>query len=99
VLGDMLELGSYEVSGHERVGRTAATVVQELVTVGARARVIAEQAVRSGLKPETVHSVMSHEEAIALLLKLLRKGDLVLVKGSRGMAMENIVRALSEEPR
>lgn len=96
VLGDMLELGQYEQQGHFKVGLRAAEVVDELVTVGKRARTIAAAAVDGGLKREQVHIVDDSPAAIAALRDRLGAQDVVLVKGSRGMKMDGIVPALEE---
>lgn len=95
VLGDMLELGSYEEEGHRKVGRRALEVVSVLITVGPRARIIGEEALACGMPAERVHIFDSKQEAIELLKEILEPGDVVLVKGSRGMRMEEIVSALS----
>jgi UDP-N-acetylmuramoyl-tripeptide--D-alanyl-D-alanine ligase len=95
VLGDMLELGSYEEEGHVLVGRRAADVVRKLVTVGQRARLIGEEAIAAGLSPTDVAIVEDNEAALATLRGLVGSGDIVLVKGSRAQRMEQIVNALS----
>jgi UDP-N-acetylmuramoyl-tripeptide--D-alanyl-D-alanine ligase len=96
VLGEMLELGSYEEEGHRLVGGRAAQVAAKLVTVGSRARWIAEEALAAGMKSTDVHPAANNNDAIAVLLGLIQPGDTVLVKGSRGLAMESIVDALAE---
>lgn len=95
VLGDMLELGSYEVEGHQLVGRRAADVVSILVTVGDLGRLIAEEALKVGMPTSAVHTVEDNDAAVRVLDRVLAEGDLVLVKGSRGMAMENVVAELA----
>lgn len=97
VLGDMLELGSYEEAGHRLVGGRAAQVVDKLMTVGPRARWIAEEALASGMKPTDVHPVATNTDAIGILQGMIRPGDIILIKGSRAAAMESIVDALSRE--
>jgi UDP-N-acetylmuramoyl-tripeptide--D-alanyl-D-alanine ligase len=97
VLGDMLELGSYEVTGHRRVGVRAAAVADLLVTVGERGRIIAQEAIRSGMPAGAVEACESAEEAAAFLLACIRAGDAILVKGSRAVGMERIVYALANE--
>ncbi len=94
VLGDMLELGPYESRGHEMVGVRAAEVVDELVTVGELARIIAQAAIDAGLSREAVVQFESVPEAIEYLKPRLSKEDIVLVKGSHGMRMDRIVAAL-----
>jgi UDP-N-acetylmuramoyl-tripeptide--D-alanyl-D-alanine ligase len=95
VLGDMLELGSYEAEGHRLVGRRAAEVLSVLVTVGKLGRLIAEEALAAGMLPSSVHSVRGNREAVEVLDSVLAEGDFVLVKGSRGLAMESIVAELA----
>jgi UDP-N-acetylmuramoyl-tripeptide--D-alanyl-D-alanine ligase len=94
VLGDMLELGRYERQGHEMVGVRAAEVVDELVTVGSLAGMIAEAARSAGLRAERVSEFLEPLPATQYLQEHLTEGDVVLVKGSRGMHMDDIVAAL-----
>ncbi|MBI2303666.1 MAG: UDP-N-acetylmuramoyl-tripeptide--D-alanyl-D-alanine ligase [Chloroflexi bacterium] len=96
VLGDMLELGSYEEEGYRLVGRAAAQAVGLLITVGEGARRIGEEARYQGLRE--VVSVASCEEATQYVKEILAPGDCVLVKGSRGMAMEAIVEGIRAGP-
>ena len=85
VLGDMYELGAHEEEGHREVGRKAAQVLDELVAVGPRARWIGEEAKAGGL--QNVRFARSNQEVELNL----GAGDYVLVKGSRGMRMEEVV--------
>ncbi|MBN1146519.1 MAG: UDP-N-acetylmuramoyl-tripeptide--D-alanyl-D-alanine ligase [Anaerolineales bacterium] len=94
VLGDMLELGQYERQGHEMVGVRAAQVVDELITVGERGRLIAMAARSAGLPSSVVTELSDHDEVIAFLSDRLSADDVVLVKGSHGMCMGRIVAAL-----
>jgi UDP-N-acetylmuramoyl-tripeptide--D-alanyl-D-alanine ligase len=94
VLGDMLELGTFEAEGHRLVGQWAAGIVQELYVVGKRARSIGEAATAAGLAPSRVFFAPDPEAAIAMLRGHLKARDVVLVKGSRAMAMDRIVDAL-----
>ena len=90
VLGDMLELGQYEEIGHESVGRRAAEVVNYLVTVGPRGRMIAETAKKKGLPSTAVACVDDAFAAAELLRYNLKNGDVVLIKGSHGLHMDRI---------
>jgi UDP-N-acetylmuramoyl-tripeptide--D-alanyl-D-alanine ligase len=94
VLGDMLELGIYEKHGHEMVGARAAEVVDELVTIGEHARLIAESARRSGLSPQVITVLENTDAAIDFLRDRLGDQDAVLIKGSHGMRLDRIVSAL-----
>ncbi len=97
VLGDMLELGEYEREGHEKVGMRAMEVVDLLITVGPRGRIIGETALRWGMGPDRVYLVEDADEAASLLESLIAPGDVILVKGSRAMQMERVVNALGRE--
>lgn len=94
VLGDMLELGSFEFEGHCLVGRRAASVVDWLITVGRLGRWIAQEARTMGMSPEAVESFDGNDEAIRRLQMGLRPGDFVLLKGSRGMRLDEVVAAV-----
>jgi UDP-N-acetylmuramoyl-tripeptide--D-alanyl-D-alanine ligase len=92
VLGDMLELGEAAPEAHRDVGRTAARLgVDLLITVGTLAAYIAEGAIDGGMPRERVVEAKSHAAAAALLKERTRRGDTVLIKGSRGMKMEKIL--------
>jgi UDP-N-acetylmuramoyl-tripeptide--D-alanyl-D-alanine ligase len=93
LLGDMLELGSAELEGHHRVGERAASACDLVLTVGERARVIAESA--RGNDADVRH-LASTAEAIDVLKQELRMGDYLLIKASRAMAFEEVVSALTE---
>jgi len=92
VLGDMLELGTDEKKFHEEAGRTAARSGWQVVAaVGGRARWITEGARSGGLEPSATPEFETSEAAATGVPELLRPGDLILVKGSRGIRMERIV--------
>ncbi|MGI5835492.1 MAG: UDP-N-acetylmuramoyl-tripeptide--D-alanyl-D-alanine ligase [Chloroflexota bacterium] len=94
VLGDMRELGSFTEEGHRMVGRRAVDVVDLLVVVGDLGEIIGREALSTGKDEQSVFIAKSNEEAIQQLKANLRPGDCVLVKGSRGMRMEEIVEAI-----
>jgi UDP-N-acetylmuramoyl-tripeptide--D-alanyl-D-alanine ligase len=95
VLGDMLELGAAGEEAHRALGAEAARVVKALGAFGPLSRHLAEGARRAGL-PEA--DVFEGEDAAALsewVRRRLAPGDVLLVKGSRGMRLERVVEALS----
>lgn len=94
VLGDMLELGPYEKQGHEMVGLRAARVCDVLLTLGPRARMIAEAARRAGMNKTNIHEFEESEPIMHWLEKHLASDDVALVKGSHGLRMDRIVAAL-----
>ena len=96
VLGDMLELGEFTNEAHERIGKRVSELsIDFLLAMGEKASVVVESAVRHGLPAEKARVVESHSEAISLLRQRMQNGDWILVKGSRRMAMEEIVASLA----
>ena len=95
VLGDMLELGPAEEKSHRLVGRRVKGVAQVLVTVGTRAHMIAEEALRDGMAPERVYALDDAAHAVALLEEMIEAQDVVLVKGSRAVELDQVVAALT----
>ena len=91
VLGDMLELGAYEEVGHRIIGRRVAGVADLLVTVGALGRIIAEEALVAGMSPGQVLMLPDVETAKEVLPGLIQEHDMVLIKGSRGARLEDLV--------
>lgn len=98
VLGDMLELGDWSERAHAETGAHAAKkALDYIITVGKEASNIVSGAVNAGFDPDRTKEVASNCDAINYLKKLVRDGDAILVKGSRGMKMEEIVQTLTEE--
>ncbi len=95
VLGDMLELGSYEEEGHHKVGCRAAGVVDLLLVVGERAQLIAAGAQRCDLDPAQILELDSNQAAITFLKEHLGPGDIVLIKGSNAQRLDQIVSTLA----
>ena len=92
VLGDMYELGKYEEQSHREVGNEAAVQhVDYLIAVGQLGALIGESAQMAGCR---VDFAKDNAEASSLLRQYIKTGDAVLVKGSRGMKMEQIVQSL-----
>jgi UDP-N-acetylmuramoyl-tripeptide--D-alanyl-D-alanine ligase len=96
VLGEMQEVGPYGGRGHAMVGVRAAEVVDELVTLGERGRIIAASALSSGLGPEQVTSFDENDQVIEFLKSRLQPRDIVLVKGSSELHMDRIAAALED---
>lgn len=93
-LGDMLELGDHGEREHRRAGELVADAkAAALVAVGPLSRFTAEEAARRGV---SVTTAKDSGEGAAALRAVVRAGDVVLVKGSRGMRMERCVAALTE---
>ena len=99
VLGEMLELGAHATRLHEECGRAAAAAgLDLLVTVGgAPSGAMAQAAVSKGMAASAVVHVPSKEAAADIALQRIRPGDLVLVKGSRGIGTDMVVDRLKAE--
>jgi UDP-N-acetylmuramoyl-tripeptide--D-alanyl-D-alanine ligase len=98
VLGDMLELGEWASRVHRDIGQLAAqSGLAYLLTVGELSRLIAEEAMVSGMAGEQVHHVSGVQEALAFLRETARSGDAILVKGSRQMGLEAVVEGLRKQ--
>jgi UDP-N-acetylmuramoyl-tripeptide--D-alanyl-D-alanine ligase len=96
VLGEMLELGAESAALHARCGRAAARAgVDVIVTVGGdAARALGQGAIEAGLPRASVQHVATSADAARLVASMAGRGDLVLVKGSRGVKLEVVVDAL-----
>ncbi|NLO25126.1 MAG: UDP-N-acetylmuramoyl-tripeptide--D-alanyl-D-alanine ligase [Clostridiales bacterium] len=97
VLSDMLEMGAFSEEGHRMVGELAAgTGLDILVAVGNESRFIAMEAKERGMDPRSVYYFDDKGQAAKLLDGLIQKGDVILVKGSRGMRMEELADRILE---
>ncbi|MGB4593863.1 MAG: UDP-N-acetylmuramoyl-tripeptide--D-alanyl-D-alanine ligase [Coriobacteriia bacterium] len=95
VLGDMAELGSLTELAHFKLGEVVAEgSVDVLVTVGERAKRIADGAIAAGVAAENVRPCGTADEASEVLDDLLEAGDVVLVKASRVMGLERVVEGI-----
>jgi UDP-N-acetylmuramoyl-tripeptide--D-alanyl-D-alanine ligase len=97
-LGDMLELGRHTVEVHRKMGELAAASCDTLITVGLRARTLAESAIDAGLDADSVLQFDDSVEAAEYLKTIIKTGDTILVKGSQSIRMEKITAALLAEP-
>jgi UDP-N-acetylmuramoyl-tripeptide--D-alanyl-D-alanine ligase len=95
----MLELGDHAIALHEACGAAAAAAgLDYLVAVGgAPARALADAAIAAGMPPSAVSYAVSKEEAAEIAVRRSRPGDLVLVKGSRGIGTDVVVERLKAE--
>ncbi|MBI5731731.1 MAG: UDP-N-acetylmuramoyl-tripeptide--D-alanyl-D-alanine ligase [Candidatus Magasanikbacteria bacterium] len=99
VLGEMLELGGYTEEAHQKIGKLAAeSGLDFLVTVGERAKMLAEAAFKNGLSDDKIAKFSRGEEAGRFLQEKIQSGDIILIKGSQGVRMEKIVVELMAEP-
>ena len=99
VVGEMLELGPASPSLHRAAGEQAAhSGIDELVAVGGdNAKAVADGAIAAGMPASQVHFVPNSKDAADLTRALVRPGDLILVKGSRGIRTEAVVERIKAE--
>ena len=97
VLGEMRELGSGHEAGHLEVGTVAASVADLLIVVGPDAEPIARAARAAGMAAGRVVEVPDGDAALEALRPRLAPGDIVLVKASRGLALDRLVGDLQVE--
>jgi len=98
VLGSMLELGAASPASHFRIGHlVAGAEVDRLITHGEEAESIARGAVEGGMDPSHVTHAPERERLVDTVLSALREGDLVLVKASRGVRLDELAEAIGRE--
>lgn len=96
VLGEMRELGSFSENAHREVARKLYKDKVDLVILGGGdARFVEEELINLGFIPERVESGLSNAQIVSKLLKILAKGDVVLVKASRLIRMDEIVQKIT----
>ncbi len=100
VLGDMLELGKFTKEAHRTVGERAAASADKLITVGIRARNIAQAALDADMPDGDIlqYENGESERAADELARALQPGDVVLVKGSQSMRLERFVLGIMNDP-
>ena len=96
VIGDMLELGEQELRFHRDAGRQIPRAIDVVVGVGKRTNALLEGAREAGFGDAQLHHFDNASEAGAFLKEFIREGDLVLIKGSRGVGLDKTVAMLEE---
>lgn len=95
VLGDMLELGAQSQNLHQEIGKRVPQMDFEMLcTVGAESEKIREGAIQAGMPVNRAMHFGNRTEMLEFLQGEIQQGDIVLVKGSRGMKLEEIVEGL-----
>ena len=96
ILGDMLELGQYEETGHTAVGKFSKQAADLMILIGERSTFIKKAAEAEGFPGNKIHWFPNSEQAAIPAANLLSNGDVVLVKGSNSMRMDKIIKAIKE---
>lgn len=98
VLGDMMELGKYANEGHLEVGKKISKNADTLLTFGKKSKIIYEKAKSCGMAGNNARHFESKKELAKELKKIIKGREVILVKGSRSMHMEEIVKEIMERP-
>ena len=100
LLGDMLELGEYSRLMHDQLGQYAAQMkVQKLYCYGAMADIVAEAAIKKGVRADTVYVSLDSDnpmEMAKMINSSMQSGDVLLVKASRAVSAERVIEALKK---
>lgn len=97
ILGDMLEMGEWLKTAHLEIGKYVKQLnIDLLIAIGQAAQYYVEGSIEHGMEKNQALYVKNNKEAIDLLKSILNKGDIILIKGSRGMKLEEIVSFLQE---
>ncbi|HEX6159657.1 MAG TPA: UDP-N-acetylmuramoyl-tripeptide--D-alanyl-D-alanine ligase [Thermoanaerobaculia bacterium] len=97
VIGDMLELGEAEMQFHRESGAAIPRAIDVVVGVGKRSTALLEGAREAGFTSDQLHHFADAESAGAFLETFIREGDLVLLKGSRGVGLDKAIKLLEGE--
>ena len=98
VLGDMLEIGEYAPEAHKRIGKKASEIADLIFTVGPRAKFITEEAIKQGFLDNRIFQFMVSGDAAIKVQEEIKENDVILIKGSRAMKMEKVVKEIMAEP-
>ncbi len=98
MIGTMAELGEHSKKQHRRAGKAIASVCDELVTVGKEAMHVAKGAIDNGMDEGNIFQYESPRLAGKELELRLKKGDVILVKGSQSARVEKVVEEIMAEP-
>jgi UDP-N-acetylmuramoyl-tripeptide--D-alanyl-D-alanine ligase len=97
VIGDMLELGEQELQFHRDAGKGIPRAIDVVIGVGKRAPSLLEGARAAGFADDALHHFADAQAAGEFLKTFIREGDLVLIKGSRGVGLDKAVAMLQNE--
>jgi len=91
ILGDMLELGDFAIQAHEAIGALVPESLDILITVGLRAKFIAQEAQKRGMKKDAIYVCETAQQVGAIIQNIIKEGDLILIKGSRKIGLDAVV--------
>ncbi|MGB5823194.1 MAG: UDP-N-acetylmuramoyl-tripeptide--D-alanyl-D-alanine ligase [Proteocatella sp.] len=94
ILADMLELGGISQESHRMIGKIAGDIFDVIICIGQEASYIGQEAQRLGFASINIHCFDKNKEAIEKINSILKPGDTILIKGSRGMKLEEVAESI-----
>jgi UDP-N-acetylmuramyl pentapeptide synthase len=98
LLGCIMNLGDVSESAHREAGRLVSRYADMLITVGPEARLIGEEASARGMPTHLISSFEAQQDATDYLKDIIRRGDVILVKGSSPLRLDRTVKSLMRDP-
>lgn len=95
ILGDMFEMGDMTEIGHRQVGAETLENADVLITIGNASKYISKEAISLGFNKNNVFHFNSKQDLFNQMNDILNKDDVILIKASRGMKLEDVVRKLT----
>ena len=96
ILGDMFEMGDYSEFAHRQVGKFALNNTDILIAIGNDSEYMVKELKENGFNEDNLYYFETKEEAIKKLDNIIKDGDIILVKASRGMHLEEVVEYLTK---
>ena len=98
VLGDMRELGQYSEEAHRQIASQIIKQAEIVILVGEQMKITLEECLKLGFSQENIYWFNNSKDAAKKAQELIQAGDLFLVKGSRGIHLEQVTLAIMQEP-
>lgn len=96
ILGDMFEMGEFSEFAHRQVGKAALENTDILIAIGKDSEFIVKEVKENNMNPDNIYYFKTKEDAINNLDEIIKENDTILVKASRGMHLEEIVKYLNK---
>ena len=96
ILGDMFEMGEFSEFAHRQVGKAAIGNTDILIAIGKDSEFIVKEIKENNMNPDNIYYFKTKEDAIKHLDEIIKENDTILVKASRGMHLEDVVKYLNK---
>ncbi len=98
ILGDMLELGEYRETGNKIIGKKVPESADLLFAFGENSRIVCKEAKKNGMAEDKIFYFENMDELIGKIKETIKSDDIILIKGSREMRMERVVKEIMNDP-